>query len=89
MARRRRRKKSTSSKKYVVWSSVLAGIVTAYAMVCSPIFGDMPMLCYLIPAAYGNLATALGFYFEKSKKENTKGGIVYETAMLDNDDELG
>ena len=90
MARLKRKRRVPASKKYVVWSCALAGTVTVYAMAISPIFGDIPMLSYLIPAVYGNLATSLGFYFKKSERENTKGGIIYGTAMrADNDQELG
>lgn len=80
-------RKASSSKRYVWFSISLACIVTLYAMVIEPLFGAVMMLNYLIPAAYGNLATALGFYFNKAKKENSIGGIVYDSVMQSSADD--
>ena len=43
--------------------------------------GALPYLTTLIGALQAVTGVVLGFYFNKSKAENTKGGIVYDDAM--------
>jgi EamA domain-containing membrane protein RarD len=58
-------------------------IVLAFICILSGYFGELPWLTAMVSfpwAAYGVSAHA---YYRKSEKENTKNGIIYETAMLD------
>ena len=49
--------------------------------------GALPYLTTLIGALQVVTGVVLGAYFSKSKAENTKGGIVYDTALgLSNSD---
>ena len=52
--------------------------------------GALPYLTTLIGALQAVTGVVLGAYFNKSKAENTKGGIVYDAAMgvSDSDTEL-
>lgn len=43
--------------------------------------GALPYLTTLIGALQAVTGVVLGSYFNKSKAENTKGGIVYDDAM--------
>ena len=43
--------------------------------------GALPYLTTLIGALQAVTGIVLGAYFNKSKAENTKGGIVYDTAL--------
>ena len=43
--------------------------------------GELPYLTTLIGALQAVTGVVLGAYFSKSKAENTKGGIVYDTAL--------
>ena len=43
--------------------------------------GALPYLTTLIGALQAVTGGGLGAYFNKSKAENTKGGIVYDTAL--------
>ena len=43
--------------------------------------GALPYLTKLIGALQAVTGVVLGAYFNKSKAENTKGGIVYDTAV--------
>ena len=43
--------------------------------------GALPYLPPLIGALQAVTGVVLGAYFNKSKAENTKGGIVYDTAL--------
>ncbi len=47
--------------------------------------GAMAYLSALIGVYNAATGYVLGKYMDKSKAENTKGGIVYDTAMLDRD----
>ena len=47
--------------------------------------GALPYLTTLIGALQAVTGVVLGAYFSKSKAENTKGGIVYDTALGNND----
>ena len=47
--------------------------------------GALPYLTTLIGALQAVTGVVLTAYFGKSKAENTKGGIVYDTAMGNND----
>ena len=43
--------------------------------------GALPYLTTLIGALQAVTGVVVGAYFSKSKADNTKGGIVYDTAM--------
>ncbi len=43
--------------------------------------GALPYLTTLIGALQAATGYVLGHYFRKSAQENTKGGIVYDTAL--------
>ena len=43
--------------------------------------GALPYITTLIGALQAVTGVVLGAYFSKSKAENTKGGIVYDTAL--------
>ena len=43
--------------------------------------GALPYLTTLLGAMQAVTGVVLGAYFNKSKAENTKGGIVYDTAL--------
>lgn len=47
--------------------------------------GALPYITTLIGALQAVTGVVLGAYFNKSKAENTKGGIVYDTALVVSD----
>ena len=47
--------------------------------------GALPYLTTLIGALQSVTGVVLGAYFNKSKAENTKGGIIYDAALGNND----
>ena len=55
--------------------------VIIYACWLMAYLKDASGLAYLIPSVVACLSTVLAFYFNKSKAENTKGGIVYDSAF--------
>lgn len=65
-------------------------IVTAFTMIIVKETGDTTPLAYLIPAVFGELATATGFYYHKAKSENQiklrkkYGAEIYKDAKGEN-----
>ena len=74
---------SSDLKKIFVGVTIGTIVVTVFTLALAWRTQDTSVLTYLIPAVFAELATATGFYFRKAEKENTKGGIVYDTAMAD------
>lgn len=75
------RKKPQFSKLIFIGTTAVTLTVTAFSLVMMWRTNDIAPLAYLIPAVFAETATATGFYYRKAEKENTKGGIVYDTAM--------
>lgn len=49
--------------------------------ICSGFTGALPFLTTMIGLLEFSLGYVLGHYYKKSAKENTVGGIVYDSAM--------
>lgn len=62
-------------KEFSKWILMVAGTVTITVTVFTLAVvwhtGDTSPLGYLIPAVFGELATATGFYYWKARKENS------------------
>lgn len=83
------RKRNKGKKKIAFSKIIFAGVsimtisVVIFSCRMMYITGDLSPLAYLIPSVFAELATATGFYYRKAEKENTKGGIVYDSAMAE------
>ena len=67
----------------LIWVHTISMIILAFICVFNGFFGELPWLTAMVSfpwAAYGVSAHA---YYRKAEKENTKNGIIYETAILD------
>lgn len=82
-----KRKKGAFSKRLLVQESVLIWILTfsfiglAYLCVRTGYTGTLPWLSVTLTGAWGAYGVSQAMYYKKSEKENTAGGIVFETAM--------
>ena len=83
-------KRRTKGKKKIAFSKIIfvgVSIMTISVVIfsCRMMYmtGDLSPLAYLIPSVFAELATATGFYYKKAERENTKGGIVYDSAMAE------
>lgn len=76
----RQRKPLSFSKIAVIVLFINYLVIELYSMVAMFWFNDLSALGTLIVAVLGQCATLTG-YFIKSGKENTAGGIVFETTM--------
>lgn len=92
MSNRKRKKTPTNmefSKKLLIQESALIWIVTisfiilAFVCIANQYFGELPWLAAMACCPWGAYAVGQGFYYRKAEKENTKGGIKYDTVMAD------
>lgn len=85
----RKKKKLTVSHILACWMLALttgvsaATILLMYLCVKTGYTGALYALSALITLCQAGNAIVLSGYFQKSKAENTQGGITYDTAMLD------
>lgn len=92
---KRRRMKKTKKKEFskilliqesvLIWIITLAFIGLAYFCIINQYFGELPWLAAMVGFPWTAYGVSQGFYYRKSEKENTKGGIKYETAMAEFD----
>lgn len=81
------RKRATTSKVIAIGVLSIDSVATLSVLaICGLAIvrqyeGALPYLTTLIGALQAVTGVVLGAYFNKSKAENTKGGIVYDTAM--------
>ncbi len=80
-----------STSKLIAWGVLLVDASCTYAVlylcylsIKLQFAGSLPYLTTLIGALQAVTGVVLGAYFSKSKAENTRGGIVYDTAMQSN-----
>lgn len=72
----------STSKVVLIVSAILCLEILAFCQYMILKTGDTNALYAMVGALFTFMAVVLG-YFVKSTKENTKSGIVYETAMAD------
>lgn len=88
------KRKRAFSKTLLIQESILIWIITisyiALAFLCVLFSFDaqLPWLSVVPGVAWGAYAISQAHYYKKSEKENTKNGIVYETAMAENSEEF-
>ncbi len=77
-----------STSKKIAFGILFLDVTATYAVlwfcylsITSGFTGALPYLTTLIGALQAATAVILGAYFNKSKAENTQGGITYETTV--------
>ena len=87
MNKRTEKKEMEFSKKLLLhetlllWVVTLAFIVLAFVCITNQFFGELPWLTAMAMAPWGAYAVGQGFYYRKAEKENTQGGIKFESVM--------
>lgn len=74
----------------LIWIITIAFIVLAFVCVANQFFGELPWLAAMCSFPWTAYGASQAFYFKKAEKENTQGGIKYETVMQEyktNDDD--
>ena len=88
------KEKRTFSKTLLVQESVLIWIITlaflglAALCILKDYTGSLPWLTAMVSLPWTAYGVSQGFYYNKSKKENTKDGIKYESVMAELNNEL-
>ena len=83
----RKKEKKEFSKSLLVQESVLIWIVTlafiilAFICIANEYTGELPWLAVLCSCAWAAYGVSQACYYNKSKSENTEGGIKYEAVM--------
>jgi hypothetical protein len=67
----------------LIWIITIAFIALAFFCVVNQYFGELPWLAAMCGFPWSAYGASQAFYFKKTEKENTKGGIKYETVMAD------
>lgn len=82
-------KKKISTSKIVLFAMiVLVFGVAIWFMYESHRLADLSQ-AYALLGIVASLAPVIFGYYSKSKAENTEGGIVYETAMIEHENNIG
>ena len=66
----------------IIWVITLSFIALAYRAMDTGYIGSLPWLAAFPTVAWGAYGISQSMYYKKSAQENTKGGVIYETAML-------
>ena len=80
-------KKQQFSKSLLVQESILIWIITiaciglAYICIVNQYLSELPWLATMIACPWTAYGVSQACYYRKSEKENTIGGVTYETAM--------
>lgn len=67
----------------LIWIITISFIILAFVCVANQYFGELPWLAAICGFPWTAYGASQAFYFRKAERENTKGGIKYETVMAD------
>lgn len=65
----------------LIWIITLSFIGLSFYCVMNQYFGELPWLAAMVAFPWTAYGVSQGFYYNKSKKENTRDGIKFETAL--------
>ena len=67
----------------LIWIHTLAMLVLAFIVVFRGTYAELPWLTAMVSFPWAAYAVSQHAYYKKAEKENSKDGIVYETAMME------
>ena len=65
----------------LIWIMSIAFLLLAFYCVGLGYMGSLPWLAAMVGCPWTAYAVSQAFYYNKAQKENTAGGIKYETTM--------
>lgn len=65
----------------LIWVLTIAFLLITFYCVYNQYFGELPWLAAMYGFPWTAYSISQACYYKKSEKENTKGGITYETAL--------
>lgn len=74
-------KKLLMQESVLIWIVTIAFIVLAFVCISNQYFGELPWLTAMAACPWAAYGVSQGFYYKKAEKENTKGGIKYDTVL--------
>lgn len=87
MKKNKKKKKKEFSKSLLIQESVLVWIISlafiglAFVSISQGYIGELPWLTAMVALPWTAYGASQAFYYRKAEKENTKGGIKYDTTM--------
>ena len=72
----------------LIWIVTLSFIFLTFFCVVNEYFGELPWITGVAGFAWTAYGVSQAFYYKKSEKENTQGGIVFETALKELKDKI-
>lgn len=67
----------------LIWITTLMILIMAFYCIVQGNFGDLPWLTAMAGFPWTAYAVSQMYYYKKSEKENTVGGIKYESVMAE------
>lgn len=71
----------------LIWIMTISFIILAFVCIYKEYLGELPWLSAMVALPWTAYGASQGFYYNKAKAENTKDGIVYETALANREEE--
>jgi hypothetical protein len=65
----------------LVWIITITFLVFAYVCIVNDYHGELPWLTTIVAFPWSAYGVSAACYYRKSQKENTQGGIKYESVM--------
>jgi positive regulator of sigma E activity len=87
MANKKKKNKKSFSKVLLIQESILVWIITlvflglSFYCILSGYTGELPWLSTMVAFPWAAYGVSAAYYYKKSTKENTKGGIIYDQAF--------
>lgn len=73
----------------LIWIITLAFIILAFYCVSNQYFGELPWLAAMCAFPWTAYGVSQACYYKKAEKENTKGGIKYDTVIQNKEEPVG
>ena len=65
----------------LIWIVTIACIILAFYCIHNQYFGELPWITAMCGFPWSAYGVSQACYYKKAEKENTKGGIKYDTTM--------
>lgn len=74
-------KKLLVQESALIWVITLSFIILAFVCITNQYFGELPWLAAMCAFPWTAYGASQAFYYKKAEKENTRGGLKYESTM--------
>lgn len=71
----------------LIWIVTISCVILAFYCIHNQYFGELPWITAMCGFPWSAYGVSQACYYKKAQKENTKGGIVYDTTMYGLDSE--